>query len=141
MPVEKWIYTVTEADKEAEEVIHRPSVLLAGSSVVAGEGVAQVVSAGDSASSFPFACRERRITLTADWRLSTLRRHLHRVDRDGLASRRPLNAFEISIRRISYLLLGFMAVMTPVVFVIQGLVNKAAGWKVRHHPLEIAGCS
>lgn len=53
-----------------------------------------------------------------------------------LQGRRPLNAFEISIRRVSYLLLGFMAVMTPIVFIIQGLVNKDAGWKVRERLLS-----
>jgi hypothetical protein len=47
-----------------------------------------------------------------------------------MEGRRPINAFESSIRKVSYLLLGFMSVMTPLVFVIQGTVNKSAGWTV-----------
>lgn len=55
MPVEKWVYAASNEEteeEEEEEVIHRPNVLLAGSSVAAGEGVALVVSTGDRVPSF-----------------------------------------------------------------------------------------
>jgi hypothetical protein len=34
------------------------------------------------------------------------------------------------VQKVSYLLLGLTLIMSPIVFVIQGVVNKSAGWKV-----------
>lgn len=48
----------------------------------------------------------------------------------SLQGRRPRSAFELSVRKVSYLLLSLTLIMSPIVFVIQGVVNKSAGWKV-----------
>lgn len=48
----------------------------------------------------------------------------------ALQGKRPSNAFERTVQRMSYLLLGITLVMSPVVFLIQGFVNSSAGWKV-----------
>ncbi|KAG1751439.1 Mg-transporting ATPase [Suillus paluster] len=44
-----------------------------------------------------------------------------------LSKRRPENATQIGIKKVSYVLMGFMAVMAPLVFIVQGAVSK--DWK------------
>ncbi|WP_213280542.1 magnesium-translocating P-type ATPase [Chryseobacterium indologenes] len=41
----------------------------------------------------------------------------------SLASKRPETAFDIGINKVSYLLIRFMLIMTPVIFLINGLVK------------------
>lgn len=110
MPVEKGTEDSVDFEREAStsvsdsEVIHRRNILLGGTSVSAGEGRAVVVQTGDS---------------TYVGALSAM-----------LGEERPLNAFDKSVRNVAYLLIGFMAIMVPIVFVIQGTTNQDAGWKV-----------
>ncbi|ROH90165.1 magnesium-translocating P-type ATPase [Chryseobacterium cucumeris] len=41
----------------------------------------------------------------------------------SLASKRPETAFDIGVNKVSYLLIRFMLIMTPVIFLINGLVK------------------
>jgi len=47
----------------------------------------------------------------------------------ALVRRRKSNAFEKTVRNVSYLLLAVTLILSPIVFVIQGLVDKKEGWK------------
>lgn len=76
------------------DIIHNDNICLAGTSVATGSGHAMVISTGDQT-------------------------YMASIAKD-LAKKRPLNAMQIGIRKVSYLLLTFMAVMSPIVFVIQG---------------------
>ena len=76
------------------DIIHNDNICLAGTSVATGSGHALVISTGDKT-------------------------YVASIAKD-LAKKRPLNAMQIGIRKVSYLLLTFMAVMSPIVFVIQG---------------------
>jgi P-type Mg2+ transporter len=76
------------------DIIHNDNICLAGTSVATGSGHAMVISTGDNT-------------------------YMASIAKD-LAKKRPLNAMQIGIRKVSYLLLTFMAVMSPIVFVIQG---------------------
>lgn len=104
-PTEKGVKTRFNDLEKEEEVIHRRNVLLGGTSITSGECHALVVNTGSRSYAASIATHSKKA--------------------------RPINAFEKSIRRISYLLLGFMGVMTPLVFIIQGVTNKAGGWMVR----------
>lgn len=103
-PTEKGVKTRFNDLEKEEEVIHRRNVLLGGTSITSGECHALAVNTGSRSYAASIATHSRKA--------------------------RPINAFERSIRRISYLLLGFMGVMTPLVFIIQGVTNKAGGWMV-----------
>ncbi|KAG6377002.1 Mg-transporting ATPase [Boletus reticuloceps] len=46
---------------------------------------------------------------------------------EELNRKRPENAIQLGIRKVSYVLLAFMAVMAPAVFIVQGAVSK--DWK------------
>ena len=76
------------------DIIHNDNICLAGTSVATGSGHAMVISTGDNTYMASIA--------------------------EDLAKKRPLNAMQIGIRKVSYILLAFMAVMSPIVFVIQG---------------------
>ncbi|MDQ1855462.1 magnesium-translocating P-type ATPase [Chryseobacterium sp. WLY505] len=41
----------------------------------------------------------------------------------SLASKRPETAFDIGVNKVSYLLIRFMLIMTPIIFLINGLVK------------------
>ena len=76
------------------DIIHNDNICLAGTSVATGSGHAMIISTGDKT-------------------------YVASIAKD-LAKKRPLNAMQIGVRKVSYLLLTFMAVMSPIVFVIQG---------------------
>lgn len=100
LPVEKSPYSEFSPFKisSASDLISAPNVCLAGTSVLSGSGRALVVSTGD------------------DTYLASIA--------EVLRARRPRNAFQNGIRKVSYLLLSFMAVMTIVVLVIKGTTSK-----------------
>ena len=79
------------------DIIHNDNICLAGTSVATGSGHALVISTGDKT-------------------------YMASIAKD-LAKKRPLNAMQIGIRKVSYILLAFMAVMSPIVFVIQGGIS------------------
>ena len=83
------------------DIIHNDNICLAGTSVATGSGHAMVISTGDKT-------------------------YMASIAKD-LAKKRPLNAMQIGIRKVSYILLAFMAVMSPIVFVIQGGISH--DWK------------
>lgn len=39
---------------------------------------------------------------------------------EALSKKRPVNAFELGVRRVSYTLIAFMFTMVPIVIVING---------------------
>lgn len=78
----------------ASDLISSPNICLAGTSVASGSGRALIVTTGDNTYLASIA--------------------------EVLRARRPRNAFQIGIRQVSFLLLGFMAVMTPIVLIIKG---------------------
>ena len=83
------------------DIIHNDNICLAGTSVATGSGHAMVISTGDKT-------------------------YMASIAKD-LAKKRPLNAMQIGVRKVSYLLLVFMAVMSPIVFIIQGALSH--DWK------------
>lgn len=106
-PIEKsFVVEYSDSDSisldEEDDVIHAKNVLLAGTSVSSGEGIALVVQTGDKTY------------------VSTIA--------SMLKTTRPINAFQRSIRHLSYLFIAFMLVMSPTVLIIQGELNKSAGW-------------
>lgn len=94
--------TLDTTEDKNEGVIHVSNILLSGTSISSGEGRAVVALVGDQ-------------TYVAA--ITSL-----------LGATRPVNIFQKQVRAVSYLLLLFMAVMVPIVFLIQGFVNKQDGW-------------
>ena len=94
IPVDKTTRLGPPPDNYNFDIIHNDNICLAGTSVATGSGHAMIISTGDKT-------------------------YMASIAKD-LAKKRPLNATQIGIRKVSYLLLTFMAVMSPIVFVIQG---------------------
>ncbi|KAM0326327.1 hypothetical protein ACHAQA_006927 [Verticillium albo-atrum] len=84
-------------EKNCESLFDLKNVAFMGSSVVSGNGVAVVIRTGDSA-----------------FIASTMKQ---------LDKKRDLNAFQRGIRNVSYMLIGFMLVMVPIVLAISGRVT------------------
>ncbi|KIK46770.1 hypothetical protein CY34DRAFT_800114 [Suillus luteus UH-Slu-Lm8-n1] len=101
MPIEKTVRLAAPLPGETLDLLHNDNVCLAGTSVVTGNGHALVVSTGKDTYMASIASE--------------------------LAKQRPENATQIGIRKVSYVLMGFMAVMAPIVFIVQGAVSK--NWK------------
>ncbi|KAL1922688.1 uncharacterized protein VTP21DRAFT_10227 [Calcarisporiella thermophila] len=80
-----------------KELFQRDNICFMGTSILSGYGKAIVLATGDNTYFVSIA--------------------------GILVARRPINAFQTAVRRISYLLIGFMFVMLPVVVVISGLVS------------------
>lgn len=88
MPVTK--ATLTELDeKHAETLFDLKNIAFMGTSVVSGRGVALVLKSGDD-----------------NYMASIIKQ---------LSSSREINAFQRGIRNVSYMLIGFMLVMVPIV--------------------------
>ncbi|KAG1890145.1 Mg-transporting ATPase [Suillus subluteus] len=96
MPVEKTVRLAATSPGETFDLLHNVNVCLAGTSVVTGNGHALVVSTGK------------------DTYMASIAREL--------SKRRPENATQIGIRKVSYVLMTFMGVMAPIVFIVQGAV-------------------
>ncbi|KAL1409266.1 hypothetical protein Q8F55_006099 [Vanrija albida] len=106
LPIDKSPYAeddVDAKDTDATGDMWAANVLLSGTSVAFGQGVAVVVTTGP--------------------------RTYFASMGDALAGPRKSNAFERTVRRVSYLLLAVTILMAPIVLVIQGTVNKSSGWK------------
>jgi Mg2+-importing ATPase len=120
MPIEKTVRLAAPRPGETLDLLHNDNVCLTGTSVITGNGHAFVVSTGKD-------------TYTASIA-------------GELSKRRPENATQIGIRKVSYVLMGFMAVsrhfiefhefcesyfsdqvMAPIVFIVQGAISKK--WK------------
>lgn len=83
------------------DILDSENICLSGTSVTTGSGTALVLSTGD-------------------------RTYMASVAKE-LARKRPVNAMQIGIRRVSLILLAFMLVMSPIVLIIQGCLSK--DWK------------
>lgn len=101
MPIEKTVRLAAPRPGETLDLLHNDNVCLAGTSVVTGNGYALVVSTGKDTYMASIASE--------------------------LSKRRPENATQIGIKKVSYVLMGFMGVMAPIVFIVQGAVSK--NWK------------
>jgi Mg2+-importing ATPase len=101
LPIDKVVRVTAVDESEPFHLLDNHNVCLAGTSVAAGNGRALVVSTGK------------------DTYMAAIAEELNR--------KRPENTIQIGIRKVSYVLLGFMAVMAPAVFVVQGAVSK--DWK------------
>ncbi|KAG9315865.1 Mg-transporting ATPase [Chiua virens] len=101
LPIDKFV-RVTAADaSEPFHLLDNLNICLAGTSVAAGNGRVVVVSTGK------------------DTYMAAIAEELNK--------KRPENAIQTGIRKVSYVLLAFMAVMAPAVFIVQGAVSK--DWK------------
>lgn len=122
MPIDKVVRVTAVDESEPFHLLDNHNVCLAGTSVAAGNGRALVVSTGK------------------DTYMAAIAEELNR--------KRPENAIQAGIRKVSYVLLGFMGVspnpvlfssqlmptfncvmqvMAPAVFIVQGAVSK--DWK------------
>ncbi|KAG0700830.1 Mg-transporting ATPase [Suillus ampliporus] len=101
MPIDKTVRLAAARPGERLDLLQNDNVCLAGTSVVTGNGHALVVSTGKDTYMASIASE--------------------------LSKRRPENATQIGIKKVSYVLMGFMAVMAPIVFIVQGAVSK--DWK------------
>ncbi|KAF8334481.1 P-type ATPase [Amanita rubescens] len=102
LPLEKT--AAPEGISRATRAFDAPNLLFMGSYVVSGLGKAIVIATGD---------KTYVAAMTA-------------IFNQG----KPVTAFETGIRRVTFLLILFMVVMVPIVFVIEGLVShdwEAAG--------------
>jgi P-type Mg2+ transporter len=95
MPAEKSAEPITDLDPA--HVLDAGNLGLMGTSVISGSGTAVVVSTGRNTY---FGA------MTA-----------------GLADKRPETSFDIGVRKVSFMLIKFMCVMVPAVFVINGLTK------------------
>ncbi|KAF8524234.1 Mg-transporting ATPase [Gautieria morchelliformis] len=80
------------------DIIDNQNICLAGTSVATGSGRAMVVLTRDDT-------------------------YMASIAKD-LDKKRPLNAMQAGVRKVSYILLAFMGVMAPIVLIIQGLISK-----------------
>ncbi|KIK92577.1 hypothetical protein PAXRUDRAFT_147003 [Paxillus rubicundulus Ve08.2h10] len=101
VPVDKNIRLSAAADSETFHLLNNENICLAGTSVSAGNGRAVVVSTGK------------------DTYIATIAQELNK--------RRPENAIQMGIRKVSYVLMGFMLVMAPIVLIVQGVTSH--NWK------------
>ncbi|KAM0273919.1 hypothetical protein ACHAQH_008123 [Verticillium albo-atrum] len=97
MPVTKAPATLVDEKTCDSSLFDLKNIAFMGSSVVSGNGVAVVIGTGDGA-----------------FIASTMKQ---------LAKKRDLNAFQRGIRNVSYMLIGFMLVMVPIVLAISGKVT------------------
>lgn len=104
MPVEKYEPERQARLREKEpheglpaEVLDSPNLLFMGSSIVSGTGKAVVLATGQ--------------------------RTYFGAMAEKLAVKRPLTAFDRGVKQVSWLLIKFMVVMTPIVFLLNGLLK------------------
>ncbi len=95
LPVEK--SDVPPADDPALSLTELPTLCFMGTSVVSGAAVAVVVTTGARTTFGSMA--------------------------KGLVGQRAATAFDIGVNKVSWLLIKFMAVMVPIVFLINGLTK------------------
>ena len=94
IPVDKTTWLGPPPANYNFDIIHNKNICLAGTSVATGSGHAMTISTGDKT-------------------------YMASIAKD-LAKKRPLNTMQIGIRKVSYLLQISMAVMSPIVFIVQG---------------------
>jgi Mg2+-importing ATPase len=96
IPVEKYP-VLPAATGSAADLLDRETICFMGSNVVSGAATAVVVVTGNA------TC------------FGTMAK--------AIVGARPLTSFDIGVNRVSFLLLGFILAMTPVVFVINGITK------------------
>lgn len=96
MPVTKAPAHATD-EKNVDTLFDTKNIAFMGSSVVSGRGVALVLKTGDNS-------------------------YIASIVKQ-LSSAREINAFQRGIRNVSYMLIGFMLVMVPIVLCISGKVS------------------
>ena len=96
-PVEKFSEPETGLDKLAKPVTEYSNIVFMGSNVVSGSALAVVIAVGN----------DTQFGLIAE----------------GVAKQKAETNFDRGIRSVSWLLIRFMAVMAPTVFVINGLTK------------------
>lgn len=101
MPIDKTVRLIAAPEPDTFHLLNNDNVCLSGTSASAGNGRAIVISTGK------------------DTYVAGIAEELNR--------KRPENAIQIGIRKVSYVLMGFMAVMAPIVFIVQGAVSH--DWK------------
>jgi Mg2+-importing ATPase len=87
MPVDKTVRLGLPPPEYEFDIIDNENICLASTSVATGSGRAMVISTGDET-------------------------YMASIAKD-LAKKRPPNIMQVGVRRVSYLLLGFMAVSSP----------------------------
>lgn len=104
LPVEKYDTLSAVVEKRADLVVQdqlsildSPTICLMGTNVVSGTAVAVVVATGDRTY---FGSLAKNIT-----------------------GKRALTSFEKGVNRVSWLLIGFMAAMVPIVFLLNGITK------------------
>lgn len=93
MPVEK----LAQAQSKEHSALERSNLCFLGTNVVSGSGLGLVVSTGNK----------------------TFFGHLAK----GIVGQRTLTSFDIGVNKVSWLLIRFMMVMVPVVFLINGFMK------------------
>jgi Mg2+-importing ATPase len=119
LPVEKYDTLGSVVEKRADvpvysdqvSVLDTPTVCFMGTNGVSGTGTAVVVATGDRTYFGSLA--------------------------KNIVGKRVLTSFEQGVNRVSYLLITFMAVMVPIVFLIQW-VTKGSFWDALLFSLSIA---
>ncbi|KAK5011705.1 hypothetical protein LTR39_004466, partial [Cryomyces antarcticus] len=86
-----------QGGKEDCGLFELENVLFMGTSVISGSATALVLRTGDDAF------------------IATIMKQLNK--------KRPLNSFQKGIRNVTYMMMGFMAVMVPVVLIVSGKVT------------------
>lgn len=104
MPVEKFdpetrgkLTKPREEDMPPADLLDSPKLLFMGTSIVSGTGRAMVVATGSNTYFGAMA--------------------------DKLAGVRPITAFDKGVRSVSWLLIRFMLIMAPTVFVVNGIMK------------------
>lgn len=97
MPVEKFEIPVSKELPPSANLLDTPNMCFMGTNVLNGTGLAVVVATGDHTF---FGSMAKNIT-----------------------GYRPLTSFDIGINKVSWLLIRFMFVMVPIVFLINGITK------------------
>ncbi|CZR54868.1 related to PMR1-Ca++-transporting P-type ATPase located in Golgi [Phialocephala subalpina] len=88
---------IVAVDKTSNELFDLENIILMGTSAISGSGLALVLRTGDNAF------------------LATIMKQLNK--------KRPLNSFQRGIRNVSFMMIGFMIIMVPIVLGISGKVT------------------
>jgi Mg2+-importing ATPase len=83
--------------KSGASLFELNNILFMGTSIISGSGTALVLKTGDDAF------------------IATIMKQLNK--------RRPINAFQRGIRNVSWMMIGFMLVLVPIVLIVSGKVT------------------
>lgn len=98
--------------KTEDELFELDNIIFMGTSVISGSGVALVLRTGDG----NFIPETIAVTAdVADAFIASIMKQLNK--------RRPLNSFQRGVRNVTYMMIGFMFVMVPIVSLILYLIE------------------